>query len=136
MPAITFDLLNQTQGFNFSKDVQDSFGFVTSLNVGGVDITADIKVNDPDHKDATFPVVGVFTKVDWSPGSAPGDPIEFNFQVSTSNKMFIVTLVHKTLDSIEVKIDFLVWDYDPIQKKYFKGLQNDGEHGFSPLKGL
>jgi len=145
MPGISFDPApNQNQGFNFSKDVQDTFGYLQTLTIGsdatganGIVIPADIAIKHPGlaTPDATEKVVGILTKVEWMPGSAPGDPIEFNFQVSTKNKMKLAELVHQKLESIDCQFNFCVWEYDPLQKKYFKALWNDDQSS-KPMKSL
>lgn len=144
MPGIVYDPLNQNQGFNYSKDVQEPFGFLQTLKIGadaagsgGVEVKADISIKHPglSTPDATEKVVGVITSIKWEPGSAPGDPIEINFQVSTANKMFIAELVHQKLESIDCRFDFTVWDYDPLKKKYFKGFWNDDQSS-KPMKAL
>jgi|GEM_PF-1137068 len=132
--GIIFDSLNQAQGFNFQRDVQDPVGYLNSLKIGTQEIKADMKLRTPDTLDkgrselGTF--LGVLAKINW--GGGISDPFELTCHISTYNKQKISTLLHRNLQNISVEFSFIVYDYDPIAKKYFPGFRNITV----PLKGF
>jgi len=121
---IEFGALSQSQGFNYSKDVQEPFGHLVTLTFGGsptgLQPQADFAVRDPAHTTA-ISVVGVLASFSWDGGR--NDPIDLDFLVSTANKIFLNDLVHKTLSNTDVTFSFTIWDYDPIRKAYFVALR-------------
>ncbi len=137
--GVSYDQLNLPQGFNFARDVQDPFGFVQTLKIGGTVIKPDMKLRGPEEltkeRTALPTYVGVLSKINW--GGGQGDPFEFQVQVSTYNKQQISTLLHKTLENITLEFSFLVWDYDPLAKKYYPGFFGGTQHtAKTVLKGL
>lgn len=121
-----------SQCFNFSKDCQDVVGHLTSLKIGTLDYAKDLEVQDPTAiKDSTkIKVVGVLSGIFWNGGFA--DPVSFNCQISTGNKQQSVILQHSTLSDTTVEYSYVVYDYDPIAKVYFKAFHTDS----TDLKGL
>ncbi|WP_185236183.1 hypothetical protein [Teredinibacter franksiae] len=120
------------QGFNFEKDSQEVVGHLTSLKIGGKEFAKDIEVMDPTAiKDNTkIKVVGVLSGIFWNGGYA--DPLSFNCQVSTTNKQDSVVLQHSDLSDTNVEYGYVVYDYDPVEKVYYKAFHNDT----TDLKGL
>lgn len=114
-----------SQGFNFEKDAQTVVGHLTSLKIGTKEFAKDIEVIDPTAiKDNTkLKVVGIMSGIYWKGGYA--DPLSFNCQISTVNKQDAVVLQHSDLSDTTVEYDFVVYDYDPVAKVYFKTFHND-----------
>ena len=121
-----------SQGFNFEKDSQSVVGHLTSLKIGTKEFAKDIEVMDPTAiKDNTkVKVVGVMSGIYWNGGYADG--VSFNCQVSTVNKQDAVILQHSDLSDTTVEYDYVIYDYDPVAKVYFKAFHNDT----TTLKGL
>jgi hypothetical protein len=137
--GFVFDPLNQNQGFNFARDVQDPIGFLHTLKIGTTAITPDLQFRSPvdlttEHKNLPKHV-GVLSKISW--GGGQGDPFEFQTQISTYNKQKISSLLHTALSNINLEFSFVVWDYDPIMKKYFPALYGGTDsNSKTVLKGL
>jgi hypothetical protein len=108
------------QAFNFEKDAQSWVGHIVGLKIGTQDLTADIAVTDPTSANmgTTVKVVGVASNMYWAGGYA--DPVSFNCRVSITNKNTITTLTHQSLSNTEVDVKFNIYEYDPVQKAYFK----------------
>jgi len=124
MAAISYscDVVN---GFNAQSDVQTITGMLTHLKVGETEYLQDLSVTNPEDVEGEIPCVGVLSSVYWEGGEA--DPIQFDLRVSTANKNSSIELVQKTLVNTEVEFTFVVFEYDPIEKKYFQCFHNDGE---------
>jgi hypothetical protein len=120
------------QGFNFEKDSQSVVGHLTSLKIGAKDFAKDIEVQDPTAiKDKTkVKVVGVLSGIFWNGGYA--DPVSFNCQVSTKNKQDAVVLQHSELSDTAVEYGYVVYEYDPVAKVYYKAFHTET----TDLKGL
>jgi hypothetical protein len=120
MANIEFGSLDIGQGFNFQKDAQFPVGYIYSLKIGaGSGETAtpsnlNIELPDGTGKKAVFAVLSSMT---WAGGH--GDPIIFEGCISAQNKAVIELLRHKKLSSTQLKIQFIIFDYDPVQFKYF-----------------
>jgi hypothetical protein len=123
------------QGFNFQKDNQKTVGHLISVKIGAGDpeIKSDMKVEIPTSDGEKQDVVGVMESFEWKGGH--GDPIIINCQCSTFNKQKIELLRHKKLKNTELKLKFIIWQYDPVEKAYFIVCQN-GADGNPPLEGL
>lgn len=108
------------QGFNFEKDAQVWVGHIVSLTIGPTPLSADIAVTDPTSANmaTTAKVVGVVSNIYWAGGYA--DAVQFNCRVSITNKNTISTMTHTSLSNTEVKVKFNIYEYDPVQKAYFK----------------
>ncbi len=120
------------QGFNFEKDAQVTLGYINAIKIAGTDLAADISVTDPEsaNMEGKLKVFGVVSHIYWTGGYA--DPIEFGCQVSINNKPKIQEMTHKTLSNTNVEVTFTIYDYDPVQKKYYKCFHTDG----APVIGL
>lgn len=113
------------QGFNFEKDSQNVVGHLTSLKIGSKEFAKDIEVMDPTaiKDDTKIKVVGVISGIFWNGGYA--DPLSVNCQVSTVNKQDAVVLQHSDLSDTAVEYDYVIYDYDPVAKVYFKTFHNN-----------
>lgn len=111
--------LDVYQGFNFKKDVSTPVGFITKLTVGGTALAIDIEsVKDPMNPTAALKCVAVLNHYLWDMG--PSDAVYLSGQISTKNKMTLQTMLMNDLTNIEIKVEFSLYEYDPIAKKYFQ----------------
>lgn len=148
-PIYRFDC-SVSQGFNFQEDRHDLVGFVHYLKFGDDELPSDLKVIDPQdvsdvmrcpHCGLPLPefdtdvtglidVFGVLSDVSWDGGHA--DPLRFSIQVSTDNRNRLAKLLYSIAANVEIEIGFTVYDYDPVDKKYYKCFHSNGVR----LKGL
>ena len=120
-----------SQGFNFQKDAQCLIGHLTELKIGDTDYKKDLNVTDPTKVDGDkLKVVGVISNIYWEGGHA--DPVLVNCRLSTDNKQGSILLQHKSLSNTEVTYAFVIYDYDPKEKKYYPCFHCDS----TALKGL
>src|SRR6218665_164775 len=118
--------LNVPQGFNFRKDKQASVGFITELTVGGVALKADQEtVLDPMNPSAAISggVVGVLSHYLWELGTT--DAMYLSAQISTANKKDLTAALLADMTDMSVTFSYIVYEYDPMDKKFF--LSNKGE---------
>jgi len=113
--------LDVYQGYNFKKDVQTPVGFLTALTIGGITLKADQTCKDPMGPEKDLAVVTVLSGVMWELGVT--DALYFSGQVSVYNKQQVKQLTYKDLSKVDVTCVFMIYEYDPIEKKYFKCLQ-------------
>jgi hypothetical protein len=106
------------QGYNFRKDKQTPVGYITAIKIGDITLKADQTVKDPMAPETDFPVVAVLSGAMWELGVT--DALYYSGQVSVFNKQQIQQLMYKDLTKVEVTCLFSVYDYDPLEKKYFK----------------
>lgn len=121
------------QGFNFQKDAQMMVGHINSLKIGDKEFAKDLTVEDPTkitEDESTAKVVGVLSNIYWEGGYA--DAIQFSCQVGVTNKQDAVVLQHTNLSNTNVEFSFTVYDYDPLQKKFYKAYHTNE----TDLKGL
>jgi hypothetical protein len=118
------------QGYNFEKDAQITVAHINSIKIGDTAMSSDIGVTNPEDVSASVKVFGVGSAVSWEGGYA--DAIYLGAQVSTDNKNKLSTLVHKSMSNTEVEVEFTVYQFDPIAKKYYKAFHCNGVK----LKGL
>ncbi|MGH7295044.1 MAG: hypothetical protein ACRELB_08925 [Polyangiaceae bacterium] len=102
---------NVKQAFAYERDQQVPFGQVTSLTVGGTEFTPDFDSKNP-IDDADVECVGIIRKVSWDGGYT--DPVDITFMLSTANKQTLQGLLHSSLKSTAVAIQYDVYDFDPI----------------------
>ena len=124
--------LDVYQGFNFKKDKQTPVGYITALTIGGVPLKADQEtIKDPENPDAAIAdkVVAVLNHYLWDTGVT--DAMYFSGQVSVANKQAVAEMLLGKFSNIEVVIKYVVYEYDPLGKKYFKSNFLDAE-----IKGL
>ena len=119
------------QGYDYKKDVQTPVGYLTSVQIGDLTLKADQTVKDPLSPETDLAVVAVLSGSTWALGVT--DTILFGGQVSVYNKQQIMQLVYKSLSKVDVTFKFAVYEYDPIEKKYFKCLLGTDD---AELKGL
>ncbi len=108
------------QGYNFKKDVQTPVGFITEIKVGDITLTADQSCKDPMAPENVLAVVAVLSGVMWELGVT--DALYFSGQLSVFNKQQVNQLLYKDLSKVDVICKFVIYEYDPLQKKYYKCL--------------
>ncbi|RKH45938.1 hypothetical protein D7X55_07080 [Corallococcus sp. AB049A] len=124
--------LDVYQGFNFKKDKQSPVGYITAITIGGEALAADQEtIKDPENPDAAIAdkVVAVLNHYLWETGVT--DAMYFSGQVSVANKQKIAEMLLGNFSNIEVNFKYVIYEYDPIGKKYFKSNFLDAE-----MKGL
>ncbi len=124
--------LDVYQGFNFKKDKQTPVGYILSLKVGGQEIKADQEtIKDPENPDKALSdkVVAVLNHALWHTGVT--DAFYFSGQISTANKQLLASMLLGKMVDMTVEFKFVVYEYDPLAKKYFKSMMVD-----KALKGL
>jgi len=120
------------QGFNFKKDKQTSVGFVTKLQLGEVLLAADqASIKDPEQpgQNISAKVVGVLNHYLWETGTT--DAMYLSMQVSVSNKTNLSAKLLTDWTNMEVTFGYVIYEYDPKEKKYFKSNWTEAE-----LKGI
>ncbi|NMO18636.1 hypothetical protein HPC49_12430 [Pyxidicoccus fallax] len=111
--------LDVYQGFNFKKDKQSRVGFITSMKVGTKELEADLTtIADPEQPTKKLKVVSVLNHFLWDTGAT--DAMYFSGQISTKNQQALSLLVLNDLTSIAVEFEYTLYQYDPLEKKYFK----------------
>jgi hypothetical protein len=124
--------LDVYQGFNFKKDKQSAVGYIVSITIGGEALTADQEtIKDPENPEQVLSekVVAVLNHYLWETGVTDG--MYFAGQLSTANKQKLAEMLYKKMSNIEVVFKYVVYEYDPLKKKYFKSNFVD-----AALKGL
>lgn len=124
--------LDVYQGFNFKKDKQAPVGYVTALKLGEHELVADqVTIKDPEQPDKALgtKVVGVLNHYLWETGVT--DAMYLSAQVSTANKQLISSALFGTWSNVEVVFKYVIYEYDPLAKKYFKSNFIDAD-----LKGI
>lgn len=119
------------QGYNFKKDIQTPVGFITALKVGDVTLKADQTCKDPMAPETDLAVVAVLSGSLWELGVT--DAHYFSGQISVYNKQQVQMLTYKDLTKVDCEYTFTVYEYDPIEKKYFKCLLPTDD---TTLKGI
>ncbi len=138
--GILFESLNQTRGFNFTKETKVPVGFVKLLKIGTNEIKADLPLREPNKLAVSsrelLSYVGVLSKIKW--GGNQNDPFEFTVHVSAANKDRISKLIPQlALGNINLDFSFMVWDFDRATRKHFQsfyGGTRDSE--YTVLKGF
>ncbi len=108
------------QGYNYKKDKQTPIGFITSIKVGDTTLTVDQTCKDPMSPADDLKVVAVLSGVLWELGVT--DALYFSGQISITNKQAVQLLTYTDLTKVDVSCKFTIYDYDPVQKAYFKCL--------------
>ncbi|WP_428261492.1 hypothetical protein [Haliangium sp.] len=119
------------QGYNYRKDKQTTVGFITSLKVGDVELTADQVCKDPTAPETDLSAVAVLSGAMWELGVT--DAVYFSGQISVGNKQSALALLYKDMTKVDVEFKFDVYEYDPVEKKYFKCLLPTDD---ATLKGI
>jgi hypothetical protein len=124
--------LDVYQGYNFKKDKQSPVGYVLSLKLGDIQLVADQEtIRDPEQPDKTLSakVVGVLNHFLWETGTT--DAMYISAQISTNNKQVLSAALMGTWANVNVEFQYVVYEYDPLAKKYFKSSFTD-----AALKGI
>lgn len=120
-----------SQGFNFQKDAQCLIGHITSLKIGDKEFKKDLAVTLPTKiKGDKVKVVGVISNIYWEGGHS--DPIMFDCRVSSDNKESSALLQHQELSDTKVVYSFVVYDYDPKEKRFYPSFHTNE----TDLKGM
>ncbi|WP_257446994.1 hypothetical protein [Archangium lipolyticum] len=119
------------QGFNFKKDVQTPVGFVTKLELGDVVLAADqTSIKDPEQPGQNLAgVVGVINHYLWETGTT--DAMYLSMQISVKNKTDLTAKLLTSWTDMNVTFAYVLYEYDPVEKKYFKSNWTEPE-----LKGI
>ncbi len=113
--------LDVYQGFNFKKDKQTPVGYILSIKIGDQELAADQEtIKDPEQpgNNLSTKAVAVLNHYLWETGTT--DAMYFSGQVSTANKQKLAEMILGSFSNIEVVFNYVVYEYDPLQKKYFK----------------
>lgn len=103
--------------YNFKRDVQDLIGHVTYLKIGETELAKDQELKIP-LDDSLLKVVGPISHFHWEGGYS--QPLLFNLQLSITNKNNVAALLHTQMQSIAIAVAFNIYEYDPMDKKFFK----------------
>jgi hypothetical protein len=118
--------LDVYQGFNFKKDKQTPVGYITAITIGDQALTADQEtIKDPEQpaNNLSSKVVAVLNHYLWETGVT--DAMYFSGQISTANKQLLAQLILGSFANINVTFNYVIYEYDPIAKKYFKSNYTD-----------
>jgi hypothetical protein len=109
--------------FNFRRDLHETIGHVLVLTLGKDDLqlTADIKLNEP-IGDADVQTVGPIASFSWEGGYA--QPIQIALQISQTNKDAINAFIHNKMQSVKVKIDFVIYDFDRDEEVFYESVRS------------
>ena len=124
--------LDVYQGYNFKKDKQAPVGYVLSMKLGDIQLVADQEtIKDPEQPDKVLStkVVGVLNHYLWETGTT--DAMYMSMQVSVGNKTKLATKLLNEWTSMEVTFGYVIYEYDPVLRKYFKSNWTEPE-----LKGI
>lgn len=147
--------LNLVQAFNFKKDVQTPFGFVTAMTVGGVMLTPEMMLTAPpiantnantntkpnSGSDGTGPIesaagqpcVGVLRNIKWDLGDT--DPITFSGNLGVLGKQMIMGLLYATMIDSSVTLSWCVYEYDPLTRSYYLAFSDTKEGSVATSMG-
>lgn len=128
------------QAFNWERDFQHMVGHVTKFVIGSTTFTADLTVVNPlvTSGTNTMTIVGAIERVHWS--GKPGGELILEFMVSTATRRGMLMLIHQGSDSdgnvsdlsaATVTLGFVVYDFDPDAKTYYKAFHTGG----TPITG-
>lgn len=109
--------LDVYQGYNYKKDKQTPVGYITKLQIGTQSMAVDQTCKDPTNPTQDLKVVAVLSGVLWETGVT--DAVYLQGQISTANRQDTSMLVINNLTNIQVVYQFSIYEYDPLQKKYF-----------------
>lgn len=113
--------LDVYQGFNFKKDKQTPVGYITALSIGGQAMKADQEtIKDPEQpaNNISSKVVAVLNHYLWETGAT--DAMYFSGQISTANKQSLAELILGTFANINITFNYVIYEYDPLAKVYYK----------------
>ena len=125
--------LDVYQGFNFKHDKQNEFGYITALKVGGQTMKADLTGTDP-TTGKTFPVVGVLNHYQWETGVT--DAIYLSGQLSAGNRTGLQAMLLQGIKDANVEFGYVIYQYDPVLKKYFINSSSQQSSSLFVLKGF
>ncbi len=107
------------QGFNFKKDKQGNVGFLNTFKIGGKELKADLEtIKNPEKPTEDLKAVAVLNQYLWETGAT--DSMYLSGQISTENRQTLAMLIMSDLTNIEVQFSYTIYQYDPLDKKYYK----------------
>ncbi len=125
--------LDVYQGFNPKKENQHPVGYITSLKIGGVPFKAEMTGTDLTTW-KTFPAVAVMNHYLWQVGAT--DAIYISAQVSTASKAILSTMLLSGLKDTTVEFGYVIYEYDPIARKYFISNSSQQSTSLFVLNGI
>jgi hypothetical protein len=125
--------LDVYQGFNPKKDKQAPVGYITSLKIGGVSFKADVTGTDLTTW-KPFQAVGVMNHYSWHIGAT--DAIYISGQVSTASKTLLSTMLMQDLKDMTVEFGYVIYEHDPLAKKYFIANSSQQSTSLFVLNGI
>ncbi len=109
---------------NFARDVHKVFGHLQVFKIGtDVTLATDLNVMEPKEQSSQT-VAGLLTELSW--GGGPEDSLTINALISSSNRQKVLQVVHKAVSNVKIKFQFVVYDYDPDVKKWFRAFNTQG----------
>ena len=124
--SIIFDNMKASQALSFSNTIQDGFGYVTKMSIGGTLV----KVLNPDLT-LTNPVtgftaptasVGAMTYFSWAGGTA--DSISLQFDVSAINLNLLKASGYVGAAKVPVQLSLVIYYYDMVSGKWYAAIAN------------
>lgn len=114
-------------GYNFVLGNTVKIGHLLKLSFSnaGKDLVADTPVPNPMDPESKINVAGVFDHIAWEGG--PTDPTQLSFRLSPKNKATLQEALSSLTGGSEVEVEFVVYDYDYSEKKYFKHFHTKDE---------
>lgn len=128
MPASTMPANFQCdvyQEFNFKKDLMVTVGYMNSLTIAGIQLTADlVNLTDPVALENSMNVVGAMDYLLWS--GMPRDPIQMSLLVDDANQVSLQNLISSGVSNASIGAQFTIYDYDPAARKYYASFWTNG----------
>lgn len=114
--------LDVRDGFFFQAGSQASVGCLRSLKLDTTELDADVDTALP-TSGAQVKCVAVLTDFEWSVAAL--DPMSLGGRVSAKNKQTLTTLLAPR-KSLDVVMQFAIYEYDPVAKKHFLAVGSSG----------
>jgi ATP-dependent 26S proteasome regulatory subunit len=125
MPSI-YASCEAIAAYNFVLGTTVKIGHLLQLSFAnlGIELTGDTLVPDPMYPKETIRVVGIIDFICWR--GDPTDPVELRFRLSPSNTATMQQALSSLIGGPDMELEFLIYDYDYENKKYFKHFHTDG----------
>lgn len=91
----------------------------------GLQLVTDNPLQDPENPGTKFKAIGGIDSIFWKGG--PIDPIHITFRVSPSNHSVLQEALDSLKGGTEIEAEWAAYDYDPLQKKYFKHFHTNSQ---------
>jgi hypothetical protein len=87
------------------------------------EMVQDLSLTNPENPNVKDPAVGVFSYIFWE--GTPDSSIDFHAKISPRNKAVMQEAFFSSMDEFPVmELEFVIYDYDYLNKKYFKRFYN------------